>query len=233
MSMTYNDLVNALKNLLVDQTPSTDFTGILPSAIQYAEDRIYRELDLLAERIADFTDPVTAGTRGITCPTTISIVEGVALLTPAGQTPPSARRNVLERASLDFIDFMYGDESAVSVPTYFSMLSDVNIVLAPTPDSAYILEVTGTAQPQAMTSLNQSTWLGDNVPDLLLAAAMVFMTGWQKNYGAQSDDPQMSQSWENQYKTLMTSAQEFVQRQKSQDPNWSPFSPTPLSTPRG
>lgn len=231
--MTYNELVGYLKNLLVDQDPSDDFLQILPASIQYAEDRIYRELDVLDERISDNTDPVTAGSRDATCPDTITIVEGVALLTPAGQFPPTARRNVLERAALDFIDFMYGAESTVGTPIYFALKSDVDIILAPSPDSAYILEVTGTAQAQAMTSSNQTTWLGNNLPDLLLAGCMVFMTGWQKNYGAQSDDPQMAQSWETQYKTLMTSAQEFIQRQKSQDPNWSPFSPTPLSMPRG
>lgn len=233
MAMTYNQLLVYLENLLVDAAPSTDFTSILPAAIQYSEDRIYRELDLLSTRTSDTSVALTPSSRNATCPSAINVVEGISLLTPVGNTPPTAARSVLERASLDFIDFTYGaSEASTGTPLYFAMKSATGIVFAPTPASAWKIEITGTAQPTAMSLSNQTTYLGNNYPDLLLAGCMVFLTGWQQNFGASSDNPQMAMSWETQYNKLFSSANEEVQRQKSQDPNWTPFAPTSLSEPR-
>lgn len=231
MTINYSQLVSALQNLLVDDG-STNFTAILPQAISYAEDRCYRELDFLANRATDTSVTLTAGSRNATCPADINVVEGIALLNPAGQLPPSASRIVLERSSLDFIDSFYGSESDVGTPQFYALKNDIAIVLAPSPMSPWIIEITGTIQPAAMSNSNTTTVLGNYFPDLMLAACMVFLTGWQQNFGAQADNPQMAQSWETQYGILKTSALEFIQRQKSQDPNWTPFTPTPLSTPR-
>lgn len=230
--ITYSQLVSAIGNLIVD-TGSSDFTAILPQMIQQAENRIYRELDLLSSRTSDTSVTLVAGTRTATCPSTINIVEGVSILTPVGQPVANCRRNVLERTSLDFLDFAYGQESTTAQPGYFAMKTDTAIVFGASPDSAYTIEITGTAQPTAMSNSVQTSYLGNYYPDLLLAASMVFASAWQKDYGTQSDNPQQAQSWESQYQTLFKSAFEETQRQKSQDPNWTPFSPTPLSTPRG
>lgn len=233
MSITYNDLVLTLENLVVD-TGSDDFTQILPQAIAYAENRCYRELDFLANRTSDTSVTLASGTRTATVPSAISVVEGVSILTPAGQSLPTATRVVLERSSLDFLDMMYGAGSATTgTPEFYALKSDVGLVLAPTPASAWKLEITGTVQPAPMASANQTTVLGNYFQEMLIAACMIFLTGWQQNFGAQADNPQMAQSWETQYQTLKSSALEFIQRQKSQDPNWTPFTPTPLSTPRG
>lgn len=188
---------------------------------------------MLSTRLSDPSVVLTPSSRNATCPSTINIVEGISLLTPIGSVPPNATRTVLERAALDFIDFAYGAiETTTGTPIYFAMKSDTNIVLAPTPASAWHIEVTGTAQPDAMSFTNQTTYLGNNYSDLLIAGCMIFLTGWQKDFGTQSDNPQQAVSWESQYEILFKSAQEEVQRQKSQDPGWSPFAPTPLAAPR-
>lgn len=232
MAITYTDLVTTLENLVVD-TGSSDFTAILPQAIAYAENRCYRELDMLSTRGTSSPVTLTVGSRSATCPATISVVQGISLLTPAGNSPPTATRVPLERTSMDFIDSFYGDETATGTPLFYEMKNDTAIILAPTPASAWKIEIVGTLQPAAMTNSNQTTPLGNYFQDLLIAGCMVFLTGWQQNFGSQADNPQMSQSWESQFGKLKDSALEFVQRQKSQDPNWTPFTPTPLSTPRG
>ncbi len=232
--MNYSQLTSALENILVDAAPSTDFSNILPFAIQQTESDLYRILDILSCRTSDTSVALTPSSRNATCPSTISVVEGISYLTPVGNTPPTAARNPLTRASLDFIDMMYGaSEASTGTPLYFAMKSDTAIVIAPTPTSAWKLEITGTAQPAAMSVSNTTTFLGNQFPDLLLAGCMVFLTAWQQNFGASSDNPQMAVSWGSTYERLLKPALEFVQRQKSQDPGWNPFSPTPLSTPRG
>ncbi len=233
MPMSYDQLLNYSMNLMVDQAPSADFSSIFPAAIQQAENDLYRTLDILSCRASDSTVTLTVSNRNATCPSTVSIVEGISYLTPVGNTPPTATRNGIERTSLDFIDQFYGDETATGTPLYFAMKSDTAIVFAPTPASAWKIEITGTVQPTAMSPSNQTSFLGNQFPDLLLAGVIVFMCAWQKDLGQSSDNPQLALSWQSTYDRLLKSAVEFVQRQKSQDAGWNPYSPTPLSTPRG
>lgn len=230
MSINYDTLTTTLQNLLVDNG-SADYTQILPQAIAYAENRLYRELDLLSCRGTDTSVILSTTTRNATCPATISVVEGISYLTPAGNSPPNATRNGIDRASLDFIDRMYGDETVKGPPIYFAMKSDTAIVLAPTADQAYKIEITGTVQPAPMSSTNETTFLGNYFQDLLVAGCMIFMSNWQRDAGSQFS-PQDMNNWQTAYDAEFKSAQEFVQRQKSQDPNWNPFTPTPLSQPR-
>ncbi len=61
---------------------------------------------------------------------------------------------------------------------------------------------------------------------------MVFMSGYQRDFGAQATDPQLAQSWDTQYKDLFKSCMEEEQRRKIQGTNWSAYSSTPLSMPR-
>ncbi len=233
MSMSYDDLLNYSMNIMVDAAPSADFSQIFPAAIQQAEGDLYRLLDILSCRASDSTVTLTASNRNATCPSTVSIVEGISYLTPVGNVPPTATRNGLERTSLDFIDSFYGDETVTGTPLYFAMKSNTNIVFAPTPLSAWKIEITGTVQPTPMSPSQQTSFLGNQFPDLLLAGVIVFMCAWQKDLEQQSDNPQMALSWQGTYDRLLKSAVEFVQRQKSQDPGWNPYSPTPLTAQRG
>lgn len=228
--LTYNTLLASVENIIID-TGSADLLAIFPQALQYAEGRLYRDLDLLATRTSDTSVTLVAGTRTATCPSTISIVEGVSVLTPIGQPVSSSKRNVLERTSLDFLDFAYGQESVTAKPDYFTMKSDTLIVFGASPDAAYRIEVTGTTQPDAMSVSNQTSFLGNQFPDLLLSAVIIFISGWQRDMGSPMN-PQDVNMWASSYDSLFKSALEYVQRQKAQDPNYSPFSPTSLSTPR-
>jgi len=65
----------------------------------------------------------------------------------------------------------------------------------------------------------------------MVAATMIFLSGYMRNFGAESDNPQMAQSWENQYKALMATASVDSMRQKFESAAWTAQSPTPLATP--
>lgn len=227
--LTYNALVTAVENLLVDNG-SSQLISIIPQAIMFAEGDLYRSLDMLSDRISDNTVRLVTGTRTATCPTSINIVEGVSVITPS--TGTTGKRNPAERASIDFIDMAYPDPTILSLPTWFAMLSDVTMVFASTPDQNYYIEVTGTAAPVAMSSAQQTSPLGNYFPDLLLSTSMIFLSNWQRDFGSQMN-PQDSQMWQTSHDMQLKSALEYIQRQKSQDTNWSPYTAAPLSTPRG
>lgn len=234
--MNYATLNTYLQTLIVDQAPSTDYTTILPAAIQDAENRIYRDLDFLATRTVNPTSSFTTGSRNLTIPTsptTIIVLQGVAQITPSGSSPSAGTRNQLEVSTLDFIDYVWPTESTKGLGEYWAMRDAATIVVAPTPDQNYVAELTGIFRPTPMSASNTNTYIGDVYPDLLVNACMSFLSGYQRDFGAQGsvDDDSLATSWEKKYQDSKNSALAEEQRRKGSSVGWSPFSATPLATP--
>lgn len=237
MSMTYADYVNASADLLIllatitdatSATPSVDpnFNTILPRAIEYAEQRMYRELDLM-QTFTTTTATTTANVRSVAIPGNLIVLNSLYLITPAGSvsTDANAQRNILLRTTPDALNFMWPQGQVTGqLPKYFATQSDTSVQIAPAPDAAYTLEFYGTVRPAPLSASNTTTILTTYLPDCFLACSMVFFSGYQRDFGAQSDDPKLAQSWETQYQTLKMSAGEEISRAKSQSSQWAPFS---------
>lgn len=229
MSITYDQYVPAMATLLsVDSPTEVNYVAILPRMIEYAEDRLYRELDLIATNTEGVGDMI-AGQRTVVVPDSVLIVQSAAVVTPAGVLPAAGKRNPLQRVSLEFMNYVWPSGAEQGVPLYYTMQTDALIAVAPTPDDVYKISAWGPVRPEPLSSSNQTTWLTDNLPDLFIAASMVFGSGYQRNFGAQSDDPKMAQSWENQYQLLMRSGSTDEMRRKAASVAWQPYSPTPLA----
>ena len=71
MSLNYTQYVTTLSTLTAISPTNADFQAILPSVIDYSEQRIYRELDLITEDVRDSSASTTALNRNFTLPTTI------------------------------------------------------------------------------------------------------------------------------------------------------------------
>jgi hypothetical protein len=88
----------------------------------------------------------------------------------------------------------------------FARPDDTNLFWGPAPDQAYPMEVVGTIRPTPLSVANPTTFLTLYLSDVFFAAAMVSASGYQRNFGAQSDDPKMAVSWESQLQTKLASA---------------------------
>ena len=240
---SYSDFVNATADLLIllptitdatSASPSNDpnFNTILPRAIEYAEQRMYRELDL----IQTFTSAVattSANVRSYAIPDSLIVLNSLYIITPSGAVKdgPTAKRNVIIRTTIDTVNYIWPQGQVTGVlPTYFATVANSSVHLAPPPDNAYQLEFYGTVRPAPLSSTNTTTILTTYLPDIFLSCAMVFFSGYQRDFGAQSDDPKMAQSWESQYQTLKASATEEIARAKSQSVQWTPFSVPKVAT---
>lgn len=209
MSLTYTTFVSQISNLMAADSTTTQFQTMLPGLIDYAELRIYRELDLLSTIVRDSSSALTANNRNFTLPTASGrfvTVQGVNVITPVSTAPDSGTRNPLSPKSRDYLDFVWNNASGATVPRCFAMITDQTLIVGPWPDNSYTVEVIGTIRPAALTSSNTTTFLTTYLPDLFIAAGMVFASGYMRNFGAQSDNPQQAQSWEGQYQTLKASA---------------------------
>jgi len=64
-----------------------------------------------------------------------------------------------------------------------------------------------------------------------MAASMVFGSGFMRDFGSQTDDPQQSGSWETQYQALLRSADVEELRKKYQSQGWTSAKPSQIATP--
>lgn len=235
MSLTYATYTTTLANLAAYSESDADFVQILPSVIDYAEDRIYRELNLLSTVVRDTSGTVTANSRNFTLPSSLGrfiVVYQINVVTPVGSTVTTGTRNAVTPASRDVIDMLWPSETAASattVPELFGMITDQTVIFGPPPGAAFAVEVVGTIKPDPLSASNTTTYLTLQLPDLFLAASMVFLSGYMRNYGAQAQEPGMSQSWETQYQTLKASVALQDAQQKFASASWASKAPAPLA----
>ena len=235
MSLNYTTYQSQLANLMVQTTTDPNFVTFLPGCIDYAEQRIYRELDLQVSRVVDNSASLSSGVRNFSLPTSIGtyiVVEQINVITPVNATGSSGTRNPLTPITKEYIDYAWPSATTnTSLPIYFAPINNTTYVLGPAPDQAYNVEVIGTQRPAPLSASNSSTFLTQQLPDLFIAASMVFATAYQRDFGAMVDDPQRAASWESQYKTLYASANVEELRKRFMGPAWQAMTPSPVATP--
>lgn len=235
MALYYDNFVAQISNLMVIGSTDTNFQTMLPGMITYAEQRLYRELDLVAVQITDATGIVSSGNRDFTLPTdqgTYITVDNLNIITPAGTLSSAGSRVPLVPVDRSFIDLVYpSGQTVTGVPEYFARASNTEIIFGPSPDAAYYAEVVGIQRPAMLSSANSSTPLTQYVPDLFICASMIWGSAYMRDYGAQTDNPQMSQSYENQYQLLMKSANVEQARAKFESEGWTSEQPSPVASP--
>jgi hypothetical protein len=111
------------------------------------------------------------------------------------------------------------------------MITDQTIIVGPPPDAAYTMEVVGTIRPAPLSVSNTTTYLTQYLPDLFFAESLVFGYGYLKDFGAATDDPRGSTTWESHYQALWQSANTEENRKKYAAQAWTPKQPTSLATP--
>jgi len=236
MPLNYTTYTQQIANIMVVSTSDTNFQIMLPGMIDYAEQRIYRELDLIYTQVTDSTATVSSGNRNFNLPTSIGtfiITDNINIITPAGTQAALGTRVQLTPTSREFLDIAYpSGQTATGVPEFYAMASNAGVIFGPAPDAPYVAEVVGVQRPTPLSTANSSTILTQYVPDLMIAASMVFGAGYMRDFGAQSDNPQMAQSWEAQYKSLFASAAVEQARASFQSEGWTSDQPSPIATPK-
>jgi len=232
VSLTYSTYVSTLSSLTLIPSSNPQFTTILPNAIDYAEQRLYRELDLIAENVTDVSASTSPNDRRFTLPTskgTFQIITNINIITGAS-TPESGTRNPCTPTSRDVLDFFWPSSTGAGVPNQWCYYTQANlagftqpdnIIFGPWPDQAYPVEVIGKIIPTPLSQDNSQTFLSLYYPDLMIAASMIFFAGALKNYGAQADDPRSAMSWTQQYDLLMRSANPWEARKRFAGASWT------------
>lgn len=238
--LTYSTYVTQIAQMAVVAEDDVNFLAILPMMIDYASLRICRDLDLVFTSVS-LHGPgyqLAAGNRNLSFAqnlpdgTSFVVSDQINVITPAGQSNPDiATRVPLLPATKEFLDAVYGSASYTGVPKYFVPFNETLFVVGPTPDAAYYVEVVGTIRPAALSSTVSPTFISEYLPDLLVMASMIYISAFQRNFGKESDDPQMAMSYETQYQLLLKSATVEENRKKFEAAGWSSQSPATVASP--
>jgi hypothetical protein len=242
MSLTYASFVSEIATLTVISSTvlvngDNNFQGVMGQIIDQAEGMCYRDLDLPVVRVTDTSVSLSSGVRSIATSTTqgvLLVLETVNLLTSAGAASSFATRLPLTPTSVAVVNAIYPSAASSNTgqPEFFARVNDNTLIFGPTPDQAYGTEIIATIRPAPLSAANSSTWLSQNLPELLVAAGMIAAAGFMRDFGAQSDNPQMAQSWKGIYDSLLKSALTDSFRMKFQSQAWTEQLPNPATPPR-
>lgn len=205
--MTNDQFILRLLGALGASDSQVAIATFIPTAIEYAEQRIYRDLDLISCVIRDSSSTATANSRTFTLPSASGrfvVLDGINVYTPVSST---TTRNPVRPVSRDFVDVAWPTETAASattIPKIFAMITDQIIIFGPPPGAAFTVEVIGRIRPTALSASNTTTFLSNYLPDLMLAAACV----WGATYLAGNGVPLRVpvEVFETGYRTLLASA---------------------------
>ena len=145
---------------------------IVNDFIEHAEDRIFRELDLDVFRSYQ-TASLTVGNPFVAVPginiTQDAFTRSVQIYTDGG-TPT---REYLIQKDVTFMNEYWPNRDSTGKPKYYANWDQDRLYLAPTPNSAYKIELALNKQPTGLSSTTTTTWLSTNAPKVLLYACLV------------------------------------------------------------
>jgi hypothetical protein len=231
--LTYTTYKSQIATMAVVEESDPNFLTILPMMIDYAELRMYRDLDFLFTSTTNSTQTCVVGNRQITVPVgTFVVTDQINVISPAGTVNPDAgTRNPLLPTTKEFLDAVYGTPTAPGLPKYYCAFNDNVFLIGPFPDQAYRVEITGTFRPASLSVSTPTTFISQYLPDLFVMASMVYISAYQRNFGRANDDPQMAITYESQYQGLLKGAAVEEARKKYEASAWSSQSPSPVATP--
>ena len=218
---------------------------VLPQILAYSETRIQRDIDALQARSSN-QYALTVGNNLLSIPVNdFLVVETLEVTQMSGGFVVNSFPMI--PVSREFIQNCYSGVFSTGMPKYYAMVGDnfgngantnVNVLLGPPPNFAYPIRVAGvirmpslyqfaTAGPADTSYTYISQWL----PDLLLVASMIFISAYQRNWTANSDDPAMPVNYEKQYRTLLVGAIAEENRKKGLGSAYSAYSTPATATP--
>ena len=176
--MTYAEL----KQKIIDYTEvsSNVFTDtILNGFINDAELRILREVDSDNNR-RYATANLIASTRFIDVPTDLLIIRSAQIVdSDLADGSTDQNRDFLQFRDTSFMS-EFNPTATTGVPKYYSNWDETRIVVAPTPNATYTIQLNYILKPTGLSSTTANTYLSNEFPNGLLYACLVEAYGFLK-----------------------------------------------------
>jgi hypothetical protein len=236
--LDYNGFVTALALLAAAQTitvsgviqgQDVNFTNVIPQCLNYAELRIQRDADLQPS-LSSKGYTLSTGANIFSVPVGDFVTIQTLFVNGAPLTP----------VAKEWLQNVYPPASSPGPPLWFSQVggdlatagqTSTQLMLGPPPDQTYPATIFGTIRLPTLAvygvpgqATGNYTFISQWLPDLLLMAAMVFISAYQRNFSAAADDPNMPVNYEQQYQKLLAGVQTEEARKRFAASGWSAMS---------
>ncbi len=183
--MTYSELVTKIRDYT--EVDSNVFTStIINGFIENAEFRILRDVDSDNNR-KYATASVVVTQKYFNTPADLLIIRSAQVFNTDGTI------SFLDIRDMTFIN-EYNQSNTTGIPKYYANWDEDTVIVAPTPDQAYTIQLNYILKPTGLSSNTATTYLSQQFPNGLLYACLV------EAYGFLKGPQDMLQYYENRYK---------------------------------
>lgn len=201
--MNYSELVTMIQDLCENE--ETSFVAHIPDFVEAAEKRIYNAVLIPALRKTSTADTLTLGDRVYTLP-----ADWLATFSLAVIDPVSGAYSYLLNKDMSFIRESFPDPTVTGVPTHYAHIDETQLVLGPTPDAAYGVEINYFYYPESIVTAG-TTWLGDNFDMVLLYGAV------REAYLYMKGEADLAASYETKYQEALLLLKELGEGKNRRD----------------
>jgi hypothetical protein len=167
--MTYAELVQKIRDYTeVGSSVLTD--SIINDFILDAEFKILRDVDSDNNR-RYVTATMISGQRFIDTPDDLLVVRSAQIIDSDG-VGQANNRDFLKYRDTSFMS-EFNPTGATGVPKYYGMWDQDTIVVAPTPNATYTIQLNYILKPAGLSSTNTTTYLSLQFPNGLLYASLI------------------------------------------------------------
>ena len=200
MTLNYNILTSILNDY--PEEDSAEFQARIPTFIEVAEDRLFRDLDTYGF-VQHETTSVSVGDPFITKPTNTAIIKAVAYVS-------NNRFTVLAPRTNEFIQIYWPERTSVGKPKFYCNWDNETFIVAPTPYKNATLEGVFVVRPSVLSTTNTTNWYTTFAERALIAAVMVEASMFMKSYEAAT-------TWDKIYVEEVMKLRNEARRQRRDD----------------
>ena len=183
--MTYSELVTKIRDYT--EVDSNVFTStIINGFIENAEFRILRDVDSDNNR-KYATASVVVTQKYFNTPADLLVIRSAQVFNTNGTI------SFLDVRDMTFIN-EYNQSNTTGIPKYYANWDEDTVIVAPTPNQAYTIQLNYILKPTGLSSNTATTYLSQQFPNGLLYACLV------EAYGFLKGPNDMLQYYENRYK---------------------------------
>lgn len=165
MSFTYATLKSALQDYT--QNDETSFVSNLPNFVRLAEERILQSVQLNIFQ-KNVSGNMTSSNQYLAAPSDFLAPFSLSITN-------SSAKEYLQFKELEFIYSYNPNASTTGTPKYYGQFDADYFIIAPTPNSAFTVNLSYFYNPPSLTAGSDSgtTWLSENAENALLYGSLV------------------------------------------------------------
>lgn len=179
--MNYTTLSTLVQNYC--ENYEATFVANIPTFVKQAEQRIFNVVQFPSLR-KSVTGTTTSNVAYLSCPTDFLSPYSMAVIN-------AGVYSYLLNKDVSFVREAYPDTSVTGVPEYYALFgpqtgaaTELSFILAPTPDTAYSVELHYFFYPESISvAASGTSWLGDNFDTVLLYGTLIEAYGYMKGEG--------------------------------------------------